>query len=114
MLPNLDPKALKGVMDRLGIRSESIESTKVVISCQDKDIVIEEPQVVLIEGQGVRSFQISGDIKEIEKAKPEISGEDVEFVREQTGADEAAARKALEETNGDNAAAILKLKGGGN
>jgi nascent polypeptide-associated complex subunit alpha len=107
---NLDPRALKGVMDKLGIRSQNIESTKVVISCQDRDIVIEEPQVVLIEGQGVRSFQISGDIREVEKAKPEISEEDIRFVQEQTGAGAAEARQALEDAKGDNAAAILRLK----
>ena len=111
MFPNMDPKALKGMMDRLGIKSRNIESSRVVIHCSDKDIVIDEPEVTLIEGQGMRSFQISGDVSEVDKARIEISEEDVEFVKEQAGEDDTElVRKALEETRGDIAKAIVKLK----
>ena len=112
MFPNVDPKALKGVMDKLGIKSTSIESEQVVIHCGDRDIVIDAPEVTLIEGQGMRSFQISGAIREVEKGRVEISDEDVKLVQEQTGVgDGALVRKTLEETRGDIADAILRLKG---
>ncbi len=111
MLPNMDPKALKQVMDKLGIKSKSIDSSKVVIHCSDKDIVIDEPEVTLIEGQGMRSFQISGNVSEVDKTSVEISEEDVKFVQEQTGeSDLELVRKTLEETKGDIAQAIVKLK----
>ena len=38
------------------------------------------------------------------------SDDDVKLVQEQTGADAEAARKALEETQGDMAEAIIRLK----
>ena len=45
-------------------------------------------------------------------AKVEIGEDDVKLVMQQAGvSDESLARSALEETNGDIAEAILKLKG---
>ncbi len=111
MFPNLDPKALKGMMDKLGIRSTSIKSTQVVIHCEGSDIVIDAPEVTLIEGQGMRSFQISGAIRQIDRSKIEISDDDVKFIEEQTGVnDDALVRKAFEESRGDIAGTILRLK----
>ncbi len=115
MFPNVDPKKLQGMLDKMGIKSTSIESEQVVIHCRDRDIVIEAPEVTLVEGQGMRSFQISGEVREVDKTKAEISDDDVRFVQEQTGVKDAElVRKTLEETKGDNAAAIVKLKGSGN
>jgi nascent polypeptide-associated complex subunit alpha len=112
MIPNIDPRQLKKVMDRMGIKSESIEASRVVIETVDKDIVIENPEVVAINAQGSTSFQISGEIKEIDKAKVSIDEEDVKLVMEKSGiSDEDSAREALEESNGNIAEAILKLKG---
>ncbi len=111
MIPNIDPRQLKKVMDRMGIKSESIEASRVVIETRDKDIVIENPEVVSINAQGNTSFQISGEVTEVDKAKVEIDDEDVKLVMEKSGtADSAAAREALEESNGNIAEAILKLK----
>ncbi len=110
MFPAMDPRALKGMLDKLGIKSSSIASKRVVIECGDKDIVVEEPEVTLIEGQGMRTFQITGRISEVDRVAVEISDDDVKFVQEQTGADAEAARKALEETQGDMAEAIIRLK----
>jgi len=106
----MDPRALKGMLDKLGIKSRSIASKRVVIECGDNDIVVDEPEVTLIEGQGMRTFQITGRISEVDRTSAEISDDDVKFVQEQTGADAASARKALEETHGDMAEAIIRLK----
>jgi nascent polypeptide-associated complex subunit alpha len=112
MFPNMDPRALKGMLDKLGIKSKSIDSRKVVIYGMEKDIVIEEPEVTLIEGQGMRSFQISGGkVSEVDRSALEISDEDVKLVQEQTGIEDTAlVRKTLEDTKGDIAEAILRLK----
>jgi nascent polypeptide-associated complex subunit alpha len=111
MFPNMDPRAMKGMLDRLGIKSKSIASTRVVIECEGKDIVIEDPEITLIEGQGIRSFQISGRVSEVDRTPAEVSEEDVKFVGEQAGVqDEALVRKALEEAKGNIAEAILRLK----
>jgi nascent polypeptide-associated complex subunit alpha len=107
----MDPRAMKGMLDRLGIKSKSIASTRVVIECEGKDIVIEDPEITLIEGQGIKSFQISGRVSEVDRTPAEVSEEDVKFVKEQTGVqDDARVRKALEEAKGNIAEAILKLK----
>jgi nascent polypeptide-associated complex subunit alpha len=112
MIPNIDPRQLKKVMDRMGIKSESIEASRVVIETADKDIVIENPEVMAINAQGNTSFQISGEVKEVDKARVSIDEEDVKLVMEKSGvSDEASAREALEESNGNIAEAILKLKG---
>lgn len=110
MFPNMDPRALKGMLDRLGIKSTEVESDRVVIECGGKDIVISSPKVTLIEGQGMRTFQITGEVHEIDRATTAVNDEDVKFVQGQTGADAALAKKTLEETKGDIAEAILRLK----
>ncbi len=113
MMPNMDPRALKRMMESMGMKSTEIDAERVVIEGKEKNIVIENPNVTLIEVQGTRSFQIGGSISEVEKIqeKAEITEDDIKMVKERTGASEDAARKALEETNGDIAEAILKLKG---
>jgi nascent polypeptide-associated complex subunit alpha len=111
MFPNMDPRAMKGMLDRLGIKSRSIAGTRVVIECDGKDIVIEDPEITLIEGQGIKSFQISGKVSEVDRAAAEIGDDDVKFVQEQTGEQDAElVRKTLEGTKGNIAEAILKLK----
>ena len=111
MFPNMDPRAMKGMLERLGIKSRSIDSKRVVIECEGKDIVIADPEITLIEGQGMKTFQISGSVSEVDRTAAEISDDDVKFVQEQAGEQDAErARKALEETKGNIAEAILRLK----
>ena len=114
MMPNIDPKSLKKMMDRMGIKSEEIDANRVIIEGKDKDIIIEQPQIMTIEAQGTKSFQISGIVSEKDKSGPvEISEDDVKMVMEKAGiGDSEKARQALEESNGDIAAAIIKLREG--
>ncbi len=112
-MPNIDPRQLKRMMESMGIKSSEVRAGRVVIECADRDIIIDNPQVTAIDAQGNRSFQVSGDVREAEKAaeKAEISEEDVKLVMERSGvSSEAEARSALEATNGDIAEAIMKLK----
>ena len=114
MMPNVDPRQLKKLMDSMGIKSSEIRAGRVVIEGDDMDIVIENPQVTRIDAKGNVSFQVSGDVKEVEKnaVKVEIGDDDVKLVMQQAGiSDQNLARSALEETGGDIAEAILKLKG---
>jgi nascent polypeptide-associated complex subunit alpha len=113
MMPNLDPQQLKKMMDRMGIKSSEIDANRVIIESAEGDIIIEEPQVILIEAQGTKSFQISGNVSQKQKDMPkvEISDDDIKMVKEQSGVDdEELVREALEESNGNIAEAILKLK----
>lgn len=94
-------------MKQMGMSQEDIEASRVTIEKLDgKTIIIENPSVARIKMQGQESFQISGDISENEKP---FLDEDVQAVMEKTEVDEQKARKALEETGGDLAEAILNL-----
>jgi nascent polypeptide-associated complex subunit alpha len=103
----INPKQLEKAMKRMGMQATQIDAEEVVIKTPDKDIVISNPSVTLMNAMGQQSFQIIGDVEE--RGKEKFIDEDVKMVMEKTGVDEAAAKKALEE-EGDIASAILKLK----
>jgi len=109
MIPGMggmNPKQMQKIMQQMGIKSEEVKAKRVVIEGEEGNIVISEPQVIAIEMQGQKSFQVTGKIEE----KKGPSEEDVRLVAGQTGASAEKARKALEESGGDIAEAILKLK----
>lgn len=114
MMPNIDPKALKQMMDRMGMKAREIGAERVVIEGKERDIIIENPSVTLIEMQGNNTFQIVGNYREVEKGKVEVTDDDIMMVMERSGVeDREKAKLALEEANGDIAEAIMKLKGEG-
>lgn len=102
----LDPKKMQQVMKQLGMKQEDIKAERVVIECSDKNIVIEEPNVVKIVMQGQESFQITGQVSEVEKG---ISEKDIEQVMETARVSREKAETALKEADGDLAEAILSL-----
>jgi nascent polypeptide-associated complex subunit alpha len=106
MIPGMNPKQMQKAMRRLGIKQEEIQANKVIIKCPDKNIIISNPQVTKVNMGGQENFQITGDISE----SSGISEEDIRTVKEQTDCTEDQAKEALEENNGDLAAAILSLK----
>ncbi|MCK4404964.1 MAG: nascent polypeptide-associated complex protein [Hadesarchaea archaeon] len=113
MLPKrIDRRQMERAMRQMGVKMEELEGVReVVIKLADKDIVIPNAQVTRTEMAGQRSYQVSG--QEFER-KPEFepNEDDLKLVMEQAGVDRAAAIQALEESGGDLARAILKLKGG--
>lgn len=92
-------------MKQMGIKQEEIDALRVIIEKEDGKIIIENPSVLKIDMQGNESFQISGDVREIEEKYNE---NDVKTVMEKTGCSKEQAIKALEKT-GDLAEAILEL-----
>ena len=108
MFPKIDPKQMEKMMKQMGIATENIDATEVVIKTSGKEIIISEPQVSKIKMGGQETFQIVGKVSE--RSLEKFSSEDVKTVIEQTGISEAEAREVLEETNGDLAEAIMKLK----
>lgn len=107
MFGGIDPKKMNAMMKQMGIAQEEIDAKRVIIECEDKNIIIENPSVMKIKMQGQENFQISGDITE--ETKEDSATEDIKTVAEKTGCSEEEARKALEENNGDLAEAILSL-----
>jgi nascent polypeptide-associated complex subunit alpha len=109
MFPGMNPRQMQQAMRKLGVKQEEIDATEVIIKTPDKDLIIRNPQVSKVNMMGQESLQITGDIEEVE-IKLEINEDDVKTVMDQTGVTEEEARKAIEDTNGDLAEAILKLK----
>lgn len=106
----LSPKKMQAMMKKLGMDQEEINASRVVIEKPDNSkIVVENPSVTKISMQGRENFQISGEIKE-EKAEA-FSKDDIKTIVEKTNKSESEAKKALEESEGDLAEAILKLSG---
>ncbi|MGC9309082.1 MAG: nascent polypeptide-associated complex protein [Candidatus Nanoarchaeia archaeon] len=105
MLPGLNPKKMQGMMKKMGISQEEIDANRVIIE-GEKNIIIENPQVTKIKMHGQESFQIVGDVRE-----EEISEEDIKMVMDKANVGEEEAKKALEDQDGDIAAAVMDLKG---
>jgi len=103
----MDKNALK-MLQRMGLRVEEVKAKRVVIEQEDgTKLVFESPQVMKTVMQGQTAYQIVGT----PRIEEEIREEDVELVMQKTGASREEAVKALKESNGDIAEAILKLMG---
>ncbi|MGY5856239.1 MAG: nascent polypeptide-associated complex protein [Candidatus Thorarchaeota archaeon] len=124
----MSPKQMARMMKKMGIEQKEIEGVKeVIIRFADKEWVISNVQLTAVKQAGSESFQVSGtkserglsgsveskpeETPEVEvEKKIEIPMEDAALVASQTGVDIQVAKQALEETGGDLAAAILKLR----
>lgn len=103
----MDPKQMKKLMQQMGIKSTDIPATKVIIETDEgSNLVISSPNVVEIEMQGQKSYQISGSVSR----EDSIKEDDVKLIMEQAGCSREKAIAALKEAKGDIAEAILKLK----
>jgi len=106
-LGNMNPKQMQGMMKQLGIKTEELNAKRVIFELEDgSKLIIEEPNVNVMNTQGQKIYSVVGKAVE-EKG---ISEDDLKMVIEQSGAEKEDAEKALKETNGDIAEAIMKLK----
>ena len=110
MMPGrMNPRQMNQMMKRLGITVKEIENVqKVIIQTDTKQYIFEEADVTMMDAQGQKTYQITGKPRIVEK-KEEIPKEDIDLVVEQTGKSAEEAKKALKQTKGDIAEAILKL-----
>ena len=118
----VNPREQRRMMKRMGMNMEGVPDVQqVVIKTAGKDIVIDEPEVAILEVQGQKMYQvIGGQVSEqapgqrqtaaTASAKPTFSEEDVRLVADQTGKSLEKAKDALEECQGDLAKAILLLQ----
>lgn len=106
----MNPRDLAKAMQRMGIQQQEVEAQEVIIRCQDKDIVIQNPQVSKVNMMGQETWQVVGEAKEQQRSsEPDISEDDVKTVMDQTGASREDALAAIEKENGNLAQAILSL-----
>ncbi len=125
----MSPKQMARMMKKMGIEQKDLEGVKeVIIRFADKEWVISNPQVTAIKQSGAETYQVGGskteraisgaasppsdsDVQEkVLAPEIEIPMEDAALVAGQTGIDIETAKQALKETEGDLAAAILKLR----
>ncbi|MEM0466491.1 MAG: nascent polypeptide-associated complex protein [Candidatus Thermoplasmatota archaeon] len=110
MMPGrINPRQMNQMMKRLGINVKNIENVqKVIIQTDSKEYIFDQVEVTVMDVQGQKTYQIMGTPKIIDKTV-DTQKEDIKLIMEQTGKSEEEARKALKETNGDIAEAILRL-----
>ncbi len=118
-------------MQQQGIEMDQIDATRVIIECQDKTLVIDQPEVILMKQTGQEMYQIIGDAEEyssgeftIEEgvdanslepteegiSKLVITENDIMLVAAQAKVDKEEANAALIDSDGDIAKAIIYLK----
>ena len=99
-------------MKRMGLSMGAMPDVQqVIMKTSTKEIIIENPEVAVMDMQGQKIFQVTGEKiveKTIEK-KITIPEEDVQLVAQQARVSVEEARAALEQTKGDLAQAILLL-----
>jgi len=109
---------MQQAMKKMGIKQTNLNNvTEVIIRTTDKDIVITNAEVVCVDMQGSRSYQISGDeeTRALGAASASVPAAasfpagDIDLVMSQTGCDREKAIKALEAADGQPAEAILKI-----
>ena len=111
MFPGMNSRKAAQMMKKMGIQQVEIPATEVIIKTSEKEIIITEPQVSKVNMMGQETFQIMGNINERElSTKPEINEEDIQTVMEQADVPEDEAKKAISDSEGDLAKAIISLK----
>ena len=115
---------MQKMLKQLGVKSEELPAERVVVEKTDGTrLVVENPSVTVVEMQGQKTLQVTGDFREAAEAESETpaaggksGGEgmteinDSEMVMRETGASREEAEEALREAGGDLADAILKLQ----
>lgn len=111
MIPGMNKRQMQKAMKKMGINQEQIDASEVIIRLADRDLIIRNPDVARVNMMGQETFQIVGDVEELEReTTPDINEDDVQTVVDQTGVSLDIARRAIEDANGDLAQAILSLQ----
>ncbi|MDE1837414.1 MAG: Nascent polypeptide-associated complex protein [Euryarchaeota archaeon] len=130
MIPGgrMNERNMRLMMKRMGMTTETLDDVEeVVIRRAQEEVVIEGAEVTVVTVQGVKTFQIVGNVTTRAKGSAPAGGvstgaapasppasagppeEDVELVMEQAQVDHGTAVKALKEAGGEPAEAILRL-----
>jgi nascent polypeptide-associated complex subunit alpha len=121
MQRKVNPREARRMMQRMGMSMDSVGDVKqVIIKTANKDILIEQPEVAIMNMGGQKIFQVVGGLvterapergaTSVSQAKPVVSEEDAQLVADQTGKSIDEAKRSLEECDGDLAKAILLLQ----
>jgi nascent polypeptide-associated complex subunit alpha len=114
----MNPRNAKRMMQRMGMNmGEMPDVEEVIFKTSNKEIVVENAQVAVIDMGGQKIFQVTGEVSEraleCQDGGSTIAEEDIQLVADQTGKSLEDAKRALESSDGDLAKAILLLQTGG-
>lgn len=115
----VNQRQMQQAMRKMGIKQTTIDNVvEVIIRTGSEEIVISPAEVVCVDMQGGRSYQISGQEETRPLGEPGIPAErgfpeeDVDLVMSQTGCDRDAAIAALKASDGQPAEAIISVISG--
>lgn len=115
MRRRISPREARRMMQRMGLSMGQMPDVQeVIFRTGTKEIIVENPEVAVLDLHGQKIFQVTGERiteKTVEK-RVAIPEEDIRLVADQTGKSMEEAKRALEETEGDLAKAILLLQTG--
>jgi len=114
MIPGMNPKQMKQMerqMKKMGMNMKDLPGVKeVIIRFEDKELIISDADVNLMNVMGQETYQVTGNAVEVEiETEIIIPDEDIDMVANQANVSKDKAEEALISTNGDLAEAILKL-----
>ena len=112
MFPGMNPRKMQQMMKKMGIQQQEIDAQEVIIKTKDKQLIFSQPQVSKVNMMGQDTFQIIGEPEEKPLSTlPDINEDDISTVMQQANVSKEEAEKALKESKGDLAKAILTLQG---
>ncbi|ADD06306.1 nascent polypeptide-associated complex protein [Natrialba magadii ATCC 43099] len=117
----LNPRKMEQMMQQMGIDVEDVDAEEVIIRTDEYDLVFNDAEVTKMDARGQETYQIIGSPEQVEAgsaggdagsadSEPAIPEGDIEMVATRTGASEDEARAALEDNDGDLAAAVEELE----
>lgn len=111
------PRELERQLKKMGLKVEELRDVKLVlIETGDKEIIIENPQVIVMTMKDQKIYQIvATKVKEVKEEAPRehgetLSEEDIRFVAEQAGIGYEEAREILKKAGGDIAKALIMIQ----
>ncbi len=119
----MNPGQMKKLMQQMGIKNTEVPATRVIVESDEGNLVIDNPQVTMIEMGGQKSLQVIGEIRHEAPGEGTSGGNsgstgvskpseksDAEIVMEKTGCTKEKAEAALQEANGDMVEAIMLIE----
>ena len=124
-MTRMDSRRARRMMKQMGMNMDELGDIKrVILQGDNKEIVIEGPQVTSINVQGTKMYQVAGgreterkiqaagavEAAPVEEEPLVLPEEDILLVAQQANVSIEKARVALENSDGDLAQAIIKLQ----
>jgi len=119
-LGGMNPAQMQKMMSQMGIKTSEVPVEKAVFYLKDGTALeMQLPQVIKMTIQGTETYQVVGHAQPLaidvnaSVSKPkelEITQDDIAMVAQQANVSKEQASKALKETKGDIAEAIMMLK----